>query len=191
MSQGDTKCPKCQEAIQPNAKKCKHCGADLRNWFLRHKIISVLLALLLLGLIGSLFSKDDGNTTVPSQSTNTEEVQPTKTEEVKKPEETVLKISAKQLFADYKANEIAADGKYKGKLLEITGTVETLGKDIINDPYVALQSGELISSVQCMLKDGEETRAATLSKGDTITLRGRGASYLVNVLIRDCTFVTP
>ncbi len=41
--QGQTKkCPKCQEDIQLDAKKCKHCGADLRSWFVRHKIISIV-----------------------------------------------------------------------------------------------------------------------------------------------------
>jgi hypothetical protein len=45
------KCPKCKEVIQKDAKKCRYCQADLRNWFLRHKIISVIILLLLLGFI--------------------------------------------------------------------------------------------------------------------------------------------
>ena len=46
QNSGQTKkCPKCQEEISKNAKKCKHCGSDLRNWFMKHKIISFLLIL--------------------------------------------------------------------------------------------------------------------------------------------------
>lgn len=51
MSEETKKCPKCKEEILKDAKKCKHCGADLRNWFMRHKIISVFIVL---GVIGML-----------------------------------------------------------------------------------------------------------------------------------------
>lgn len=46
------KCPKCKEEVLKGAKKCKHCGADLRNWFMRHKVISVFLILLFIGILG-------------------------------------------------------------------------------------------------------------------------------------------
>lgn len=54
QSQGQTiKCPSCKEAIQLGAKKCKHCGADLRNWFVRHKVITGILIIIGIGIIGS------------------------------------------------------------------------------------------------------------------------------------------
>ena len=58
QSEGQTKkCPKCGEEIQASAKKCKHCQSDLRNWFVRHKIMTGILALIgiviLMGAIGS------------------------------------------------------------------------------------------------------------------------------------------
>ena len=36
-------CPKCGEEIKASAKICKHCKADLRNWFARHKLLTVVL----------------------------------------------------------------------------------------------------------------------------------------------------
>jgi len=61
LSQGQTKkCPECQENIQLGAKKCKHCGADLHNWFMKHKIITVILIFLGIGMIGSAL---EGNET--------------------------------------------------------------------------------------------------------------------------------
>ncbi len=44
-------CPKCKEDIQERAKKCKHCGADLRNWFSRHKILTAFMGFFLLLII--------------------------------------------------------------------------------------------------------------------------------------------
>jgi len=52
QSVGQTKkCPKCGEEIQVSAKKCKHCQADLRNWFVRHKIMTGILALVVIVIL--------------------------------------------------------------------------------------------------------------------------------------------
>jgi len=45
------KCPKCQEEVLKSAKKCKHCGSDLRNWFMKHKIITAFLILMFIGIL--------------------------------------------------------------------------------------------------------------------------------------------
>lgn len=47
------KCPRCKEKIEDGATKCKHCQADLRNWFVRHKFWTVVIILIILGLIGN------------------------------------------------------------------------------------------------------------------------------------------
>ncbi len=52
QSQGETKkCPKCGEQIQTSAKRCKHCQADLRNWFARHKVMTGIIAVVVLIII--------------------------------------------------------------------------------------------------------------------------------------------
>ena len=47
------RCPKCKEDILWDAVKCKHCWADLRNRFVRHKIVTVILWLFILWAIFS------------------------------------------------------------------------------------------------------------------------------------------
>ena len=64
MAKEETKkCPKCKEEIAGDAKKCKHCGADLRNWFVRHKVLTVILALFVIGIIGAAAGGGDTTTT--------------------------------------------------------------------------------------------------------------------------------
>jgi len=60
------KCPKCKEEVLKGAKKCKHCGADIRNWFMRHKIISILLFFMVIGMISG--GSNTGNSVPVSSS---------------------------------------------------------------------------------------------------------------------------
>lgn len=55
------KCSKCKEDIAQDAKKCKHCGADQRSWFIRHKILTGILGLLVLIIIISAVSSGSQN----------------------------------------------------------------------------------------------------------------------------------
>jgi hypothetical protein len=76
QSQGQTiKCPACKEDIQLGAKKCKHCDADLRNWFIKHKIITGILIIIGIGIIGSAMGGNETKNTSSNTSTvnNTQE----------------------------------------------------------------------------------------------------------------------
>lgn len=50
------KCKECGAEVSSKAKSCPQCGADQRNFFEKHKIISGILVLFVLGIIGSLMS---------------------------------------------------------------------------------------------------------------------------------------
>ena len=171
------KCPKCQEEILPGAKKCKHCQADLRNWFVKHKILTGILILFVIGIIGSIGGNTSNNS---SSSTNSNSNQ----QEVAKEES--IKVTARTLYAEYEANEIQADEKYKNKLLEVSGTIENIGKDILDDPYVSLKTDNVIGSVQCMLADSEQSKASQLQKGASIVLEGKNSGKMMNIILRNC-----
>lgn len=52
-------CKACEQEIGAKVKKCPHCGEDQRSFFGRHKFITFLLVVLVLGGIGSLFNKEE------------------------------------------------------------------------------------------------------------------------------------
>jgi hypothetical protein len=66
------KCKSCQTEIDNKAKKCPHCQTDQRNWFAKHKILTVILALVLIGMVSSSGSKNAGTTTNTSGSPKNE-----------------------------------------------------------------------------------------------------------------------
>lgn len=52
MNNNMTTCKACGKEIAKGAIKCPHCGKDQRNFFMRHKILTVLIVLIILGAIG-------------------------------------------------------------------------------------------------------------------------------------------
>lgn len=118
-----------------------------------------------------------GNTdSTPSTTTSTSET-----------EVEAISISAQQLYSEYKDNQIAADLKYENQILEVSGTVESIGKDILDDMYVALNTGDIIGSVQCMLEDSQLDKAVSLVEGQSIVVQGKNSGMLMNVILRNCT----
>lgn len=181
------KCAKCQEIIQLGAKKCKHCGSDLRNWFVRHKIISFILVVLLFALLNDL--KKFGQTPSENSSYNGSSTETLQKEEINTQipkEEVALKITAKELCAKYVANEINADELYKGKLLEVTGSIERIGKDILDNPYITLKTNDPFRSIHCSLSDAENGKASQVTKGQSITIQGINTGLLMDVNLKDC-----
>jgi len=61
------KCKSCKAEIPNDAKKCSHCSTDQRNWFVRHKILTGILVLIVIGIIGSA---SGGSKNTPSPSNN-------------------------------------------------------------------------------------------------------------------------
>ena len=104
-----------------------------------------------------------------------------------KPATPDVKISSTQLYDAYKANEVAADNSYKGKVIAVTGTVDGVGKDIMDDTYITLVGDGVIGTVQCFISKDFISKAATVSKGTTITITGTCDGKLMNVLLKDCT----
>ncbi len=112
-------------------------------------------------------------------------VPPTPTAPAVEPAPEIVDVTAKQLFADYDANEIAADGKYKGKVLRISGTVGKVGKDVLDEPYVTLAAGAF--DVQCMFRDSAPL--AAVKKRQRLTVQCTDPGKMGNVIVRGCAVV--
>lgn len=91
---------------------------------------------------------------------------------------------------EYDSNEIAADNKYKKKYVRVSGTVEDLGKDILDDIYVTLDGGGAddmgLRAVQAYFKKSDSDAIAQVAKGQSMTVVCRVDGLMMNVILKDC-----
>jgi formyltetrahydrofolate synthetase len=85
-----------------------------------------------------------------------------------------VQVEAAQLLADFESNEAAADLKYKGKSLQVTGHVAKVDTELFNkDQYVVrLDDGGPYSILSVNCNGISATQAAAVVADSTITVRG-------------------
>lgn len=106
------------------------------------------------------------------------------------PATPAVPVDLKTLLGEYKDNEVRADAQFKGKRIQVTGKVGDVKKDILDKIYVVVGSGiQLeIPRVQCHFSDEHALKAAMLSKGQDVTVKGTVKGLMMNVRLDDCEF---
>lgn len=150
-----------------------------KNWFKRHKILSVIIGFFLFIIFVSAISGGGSDSSSGIKSTDTSDT----------PDAEIIKISAYDLYSAYEDNQIAADNLYEDQVLQVSGIIDSIGKDILDDPYVSIKAGNMLGSIQCMLDSSAVADAGSLTAGSSITMQGEKPSYLFNVLLRNCTII--
>lgn len=91
------------------------------------------------------------------------------------------------MLNDYVNDEAAANTKYLGKVVEVTGPV-SLVTDEGGKVKVYLDAGNPMSAVICELADG---KMPALKTGETATLKGLCSGYLSDVVIVQSHVIKP
>lgn len=185
-------CKACGKEIAKGVKKCPHCGKDQRNFFMKHKILSGILILVLIGTIGSALGGGEEETgkIASNDTSQIAETTDKETEKVEEVKEEVIVVSAAELSKAYEENEVRADKDYKGKMVEVNGKVENIGV-VLDQTYVTLSAEKdfSITSIQCFFKDESEIdKVSDLNEGDIITVKGKVDGKSMNVGVNDCIF---
>ena len=95
-----------------------------------------------------------------------------------------VKISADKLIEAYKDNEVAADEKYKGKKLLVTGKLSSIESGLDDEPIIQIGSDmfPLVAAHGVSKRD-----AAKLKKGTDISVLCRGDGEVVSMpQLQDC-----
>jgi len=97
-------------------------------------------------------------------------------------------VDARRLAADYAANEVAADQKYKTKDgLLVSGVVDSISKDFTGSPYVVLRGNEMLQNVHAGFSRDSMNVLASLQRGKKATFVCRAGGYVaLQVALKNC-----
>lgn len=99
-------------------------------------------------------------------------------------------VTSANISKEYSENEVAADAKYKGKTIEMSGKVTSIDNGISdNEMIVRLSDGQYdINNAWCYMNEGERDKVLALKKGQQVTLIGTGDSAtLKSPVLKSCT----
>ena len=161
------KCKYCKTEIPADAKVCPQCRKKLKGGKLKWVVLIILIGAIIGAVAGESDSKSGGSTTTATSSTASEQ---------KKEEATPIEytsVSVNDMMDALNNNAMGASDKYKGKYLEITGKLTNIDA---SGKYIDLMAdGDFeIIGVQCYIKnDDQKSKISSMSKGDTVTLKGK------------------
>ena len=175
------KCKVCGKEISKGAK-CPNCGKDSRCFVSRHKVLTVICGLVIIGALGSVTGGNSNNKISDSKQTNvsvensdSKQTSVSNENSNKKQMEPELNISATELINAYKENEVKADKIYKGKIVEVNGIVDAIDSGIDDKAVIRLSDGDEFSfyNVHCYIDDENQDKACELKKGENVTIIGK------------------
>jgi hypothetical protein len=101
-----------------------------------------------------------------------------------KPDYTMTSIDLQKAFEE---NEIVSNSKFVNKIIEVTGTIESVKAGEGNKTNVALKTGSGLSLVICTLSP--KFNPAALVSGNEVTIRGECSGFLMDVLMNNCVVI--
>ena len=155
------------------------------------KVFTFIGVIAVISVIGSAMSGSDespsaakSDTTTVTTDQGSDEVAEVAAEEPKKKdkkdsaeksEPTAVKamnVQAKKLAKEFEQNELAADSKYKGQTLRITGRIDKIDTDVWDEDKYILRLGGKWDIVGVNCNDMPTDELATLKQGQTVTVVG-------------------
>lgn len=118
------KCKSCQSEIDDKAKKCPKCQADQRNWFVKHKILTGILVIILISIVANMGGSKNNTSSNNSASTNNNQATETNKEKQyvkvielsgnqnKKSDSFTLQGGKQKITYDFKGGDMVIGGIY-------------------------------------------------------------------------------
>lgn len=96
-------------------------------------------------------------------------------------------IGAEELTEEFLADEIAAEEKYSGKIITVSGQIEQLDSNGEKGATCRLLAGANIEGVLCEFEPGNTEKILSKKIGDSVTIKGRFSGYLMDVVLNTCS----
>lgn len=198
-------CLDCEKEMSDSAPACPNCGKPNANAPEEVRPVGILLGIgiFFIPLIFSWFTLRKGHTTkakaisfswlilslilLGSQDGSNSGGGHSASPVAAKPEQ-ITQVHIREILSAYENNEVGADNQYKGNLIQTTGIVSNIKKDIIDNLYVTLGTGAQfqIPEIQAFFDDSMNNQLGQLRKGQKLTVVCRIEGLMMNVLAKDC-----
>ncbi len=108
------------------------------------------------------------------------------------PVEEVINVTADELLAAYKENELAGDKQFKGKTLLVTGVLDSIQSGIGDSPFLLLKAGDEFefNMPQAHFNASETDSLVALKKGARIQIQCVSEGEMMGApMLKDCKVV--
>jgi len=163
-----------QENTQPKKKK----------WYFTKKAFALYIVIFVVFMI-ILGGEEQPTTQQPKPTTSS---QP-QVEQQAPP----VEITIDKLVAEYDANKLAAEKKYKDKNLKISGgVIQNISEDIFGKPFISLEPQREFyfgTSIRCEFKDEDSDKLLALQNGQKLAVTGRNEGMTIGIIgLENCDF---
>lgn len=210
------KCPECGKDVSGAATSCLSCGHPIHARPASPPVFSAgpakekmrtgkkvplgragaFAALIIAGL---LLPDSPGQAAEGQQAKIEQGAQPaqeaTQQEQAKTADEAKIRkgliataMTPKAIWADFNANEIAAENKYKDKVISIKGKINIIKTDLSGNPMLSFSVDSYgLNTIQCVFSNDEKNSIASLSKGQRVIVSGTiHGSVMGSIFVRGC-----
>jgi SAM-dependent MidA family methyltransferase len=99
-------------------------------------------------------------------------------------------LTAPELLEDFQKDENAANARYLGKIVQVSGTILELVPGTGLQMQVVLETGDMMSRISCVLKEDHKAfLERKLEKGDPVTIKGFCTGIAMDVVLDRCVIV--
>ena len=156
-------------------------------------IMAGLAVIVGLGIIGSIFGPTEeemaeirAKQDAEDAATEAQEIEQAKADARNRIDSAVM-MTATELWSAYQANEVAAQRAIGDNEVLISGVIEGVTLDFMDEPVVSLRTGNQFQSVQVDFDDGDADAVAQLSSGETFSaLCGKVSEVAGTPMLDDC-----
>lgn len=96
-------------------------------------------------------------------------------------------LTAEAFYKEYQADKGAAERKYKGKVIELTGETDGHGRNISEEAFVSLKVEKQLIGVRCFTADDQPWGKAV--KGQKVKVKGKWPEFTISAALVYCVFV--
>ncbi|MFY0571471.1 OB-fold protein [Archangium lansingense] len=170
------RCKQCGGDVASNAASCPKCGAPPPRGIRLGRLFGIALIVTVCFVAWVMAQVPDGDGASPAAARRMPDAK---------------QVEIHKLLAEYTDNEVRADASFKGKLIQTTGVVDDVKRDVLNTVYVVVGTGKRyeVRMLQCFIDEDNANTVASLTKGSRVTIRGRVKGLMMNVLVEDCELV--